>query len=347
LTAFCWNYEIMPWDQILGQENAIHLLRQAWLHGRLAHAYLFFGPEGVGKRLTLTTLVKAMNCQTPSTRGEACDHCPSCVKINSGNFADLMAIEPEGEGIKIEQIRALQKQLRFRPLEGGRRVCMIDPADKLNEAAAGALLKTLEEPPRDTHLFLITARPHQLLPTILSRCQWIKFRSLSHAQIVRILMTQHSMKQDPAHFLASLAGGSAGKALALSDRVDFQKRREWLRSFSRIADMGVEEILETCGKVAPGEEEVNELLELWKLWVRDLLVFKIEGAVREESLINRDLQEEIAKEAGKFSLAKLENIFDNIQDVQRAIAQKANRLLALETLMLKMKDPSGEVPLSP
>ena len=330
----------MPFEQIWGQESAVAILRNALLNGRLAHAYLFLGPEGVGKRLTALTLAKAMNCKSPPRAADSCERCPSCMKINSFNHADVILLEPGGEVLKIDQIRDMQRRLHYKPLEGGRRACIIDSADCLNDAASNALLKTLEEPPDETHLFLITSRPHQLLPTILSRCQWVKFKPLSCAHIVQILRTVHSLEEEQASFYASLAGGSVGQALTLSNRVDFQKRTAWLRAFSDIPKKTVEEIFETCERVSKEEEGINDLLDLWKLWVRDLMVFKIQGNGPGEKLINHDLGAEVAAAAGKYSFDRLDRLFGLITSVQKSIALNANRQLALETLMLEMKKNS-------
>lgn len=334
----------MPFDQIEGQESALTILRNAMRSGRLAHAYLFFGPEGVGKRLTALTLAKAMNCQSPPAEGESCERCASCKKINSSNHADVIVVEPQGEVIKIDQIRELQRRLHYRPLEGGKRACILESADGLNDAAANALLKTLEEPPDETHLFLLTSRPHQLLPTILSRCQRVKFSPLSIGNIVQILQRAHSWPEERAYFLASLAGGSAGKALVLGNRVDFNKRLDWLRTFSNVSGKTTEEILAVCERVAKEEEEMNDLLELWKLWVRDLVVCKAQGEGPEGAglkLINHDLLPEVVEEAKKYSFDRLDFLFTRISDIQKSIAQKANRQLAMETLLLEMKENSG------
>jgi DNA polymerase-3 subunit delta' len=332
----------VSFDQILGQESAVAILRNALLGGRLAHAYLFLGPEGVGKRLAALTLAKAMNCKSPPRAGEACERCPSCAKVNSANHADVILLEPEGEVLKIDQVREMQKRLHYRPLEGGRRACIIDSADSLNEAASNAMLKTLEEPPAETHLFLITSRPHKLLPTILSRCQWVKFKPLSGDHIVRILRTAHSLEEEQARFYASLAEGSVGRALALSSRVDFEKRSAWLHAFSEIPEKTAEEIFETCERVSKEEEEINDLLELWKLWIRDLMVCKVQGNGEGAKLINHDLGAEAARAAERFSFDRLDGLFDLISDVQKSIAFNANRQLALETLMLEMKGKAKE-----
>lgn len=332
----------MPFDQIKGQEKAIAILRNALGNNRLAHAYLFIGPEGVGKRLTALTLAKAMNCQSPPEPGDCCEKCPPCIKVNSSNHADVIAVEPEGEFIKIDQVREMQKRLRFRPMEGERRACIIDPADQMKAEASNALLKILEEPPRDTHLFLMTARPHQLLSTILSRCQWIKFKPLSQQEIAQILKKGRGLDEEKAHFYASLAGGSVGQAVTLSDRVDFQKRLDWLRLFSNLPQKSTEEVFETCERLAKEEEEIGDLLDLWKIWVRDLTVLKVQGNRTKAGLINHDLLPMAEKDAAQASFDRLEGIFSLISEVQRSLGYNVNKQLALETLMLEIRKERPE-----
>jgi len=332
----------MAFSQIWGQNSAIQILRQALIHDRLAHAYLLVGPDGVGKRLTALTLAKAMNCLAPPEPGEACEACFSCSKINSSNHADVVRIEPDGDFIKIDQVRELQRQLRFRPLEGGRRACILDGADRLNEPAANALLKTLEEPPAETHLFLVTDRPHRLLPTILSRCQWVKFLPLSRSHLAQILRSVSSLSEEQALFYASLSGGSASQALFLGDRLDFQKRVAWLQTFAGLFQKSPPEIFEICGQLAKEEEGLQDLLEIWKFWVRDLLVYKAIPAGREDRFINHDCIEEIRGQAPKFSFEQLQDFYRRLADSQRCLALKVNRQAALETLLLEMRKRGNE-----
>jgi DNA polymerase-3 subunit delta' len=332
----------MAFSQIWGQNSAIQILRQALIHGRLAHAYLLIGPEGVGKRLTALNLAKAMNCLSPPEPGEACEACSSCRKINSANHADVVRIEPNGDLIKIDQVRELQRQLRFRPLEGGRRVCILDCADRLNEAAANALLKTLEEPPAETHLFLITARPHRLLPTILSRCQWVKFKPLSRGHLAQILRAVSSLSEEQALFYASLSGGSASQALFLGDRLDFQKRVAWLQTFGGLFQKSPAEIFEICGQMAKEEDGLQDLLEIWKFWVRDLLVCKAIPEGKEDRFINHDCINEIRDQARGFSFEQLQDFYRRLAESQRYLALKVSRQAALETLMLEMRKRGNE-----
>ncbi len=203
--------------------------------------------------------------------------------------------------------------------------------------ASNALLKILEEPPRDTHLFLITARPHQLLSTILSRCQWIRFNPLSQPDIAQILGKDRGLEEEKAHFYASLAGGSVEQAMSMSERVDFQKRVEWLQFFSHLPQKSAEEVFETCERLAKEEEDIQDLLDLWKIWVRDLTVFKVQGNQAKKGLINHDLLPVLEKDAGKVSFDRLEGMFRLISEIQSSLAYNVNKQLALETLMLEIR----------
>jgi DNA polymerase-3 subunit delta' len=332
----------MAFSRIWGQSGAIQTLRQALMHARLAHAYVLAGPDGVGKRLTALTLAKAMNCLAPPEPGEACEECASCLKINSANHADVVQIEPDGDFIKIDQVRELQRQLRFRPLEGGRRVCILDSADRLNEPAANALLKTLEEPPAETHLFLVTARPHRLLPTILSRCQWVKFKPLSRSHLAQVLRSVSSLSAEQALFYASLSGGSVSQALSLADRVDFEKRLAWLETFAGLFQKSPAEIFEICGQTGKEEEGLPDLLEVWKFWVRDLLVCKALPEGKEDRFINHDRMNEIRAQAPNFSFEQLQDFYRRLAESQRSLSLRVNRQAVLETLMLEIKKRGNE-----
>ncbi len=329
----------MSFKEIWGQEKALNFLKRAFQSKRLAHAYLFVGPEGVGKKLTAFNLAKALNCLTPPTPGDCCDQCPSCQKINAATHPDLVFIEPAGEVIKIGQLRDLQERLRFRPWEGRARICLLETAENMTAEAANAFLKTLEEPPADTYFFLITSRPHLLLPTIISRCQWVKFLSLTKDVITRILIEKHSLTQDKAIFLASLGEGSASHALSLNQRFEFSKRLEWLKMLENLPQKSFREISAFSEEVARNEQS-NDLIELWKIWVRDLAVYKINTEKDENpnlALFNHDLPEQISQEAQKYSWLDLDLLFKQLVQSQRKIEQKVSAQMVLENLILHMQ----------
>lgn len=203
----------MPFRDILGHEHVLGLLSQAVERGTLPQSLIFAGPSGVGKYMAALALAQALNCQNPAT-GDACGECAPCRRILRGVHPDVLFIAPEDSGsIKTEQIRQAIESAGYRPFEGRRRVVVIDGADAIVLNGQDALLKTLEEPPAASVFILVTAQPDLLLPTVLSRCQRLRFGRLSPADVAHVLKTRHDYSDDEAHAAASLSDGSIGRAL--------------------------------------------------------------------------------------------------------------------------------------
>src|SRR5215210_4452708 len=192
-------------ERLKGNPRVKDILRRMLAAGRVPGSMLFAGADGIGKKLFAIELAKALNCRAPKGE-EACDVCPSCVRaahfsypaaddtdankrIIWSNHPDVGLLRPAGRFIIVPQMRELEREANFRPFEGAARLFIIDDADRLNEASSNALLKTLEEPPRTTHIVLITARPAALLPTIRSRCQTLRFAPLTAAEIEAHLLS--------------------------------------------------------------------------------------------------------------------------------------------------------------
>src|SRR5512139_1361138 len=212
----------MPFDAVLGQQQAIHQLRTALRSGHLAHAYLFSGIEGIGKCMAAIAFAKALNCQTHAD--DFCDDCAACRKTEKQLHPDIFFIEPDKNIIKIEQVRDIQKKIIFKPLEGRKKVVIIDQAEKLNLHAANCLLKTLEEPPDDTVLILVASTALPLLPTILSRCQSIRFAPLG-VESLRSFLERRGGSEN-AGFIAAFAQGSIKRALVLLETAFLSRRKE-------------------------------------------------------------------------------------------------------------------------
>ncbi len=189
----------MSFKDVYGHEKQIKVLQTAISRDRIAHAYLFYGAEGVGKRTVAEVFAKALNCTRGRDSLDACDVCSSCLKIDHGNHSDVITIRAQGQFIKIQEIRELQEQMKFSPFEGGKRIFIIGDADRMNIASANAILKTLEEPSASNILILITSRPHQLPATVLSRCQQLRFNPLRRETIASFLEEKLSLDSKSAH----------------------------------------------------------------------------------------------------------------------------------------------------
>jgi DNA polymerase-3 subunit delta' len=210
----------MSWASVIGHERAQHELRRAFELGRLPHALLFAGPEGIGKQLFATTFAQALLCERPPAGAlQMCDACPACVQVKAGTHPDLLRIArpPDKHELPISVIRGLCADLGLKPMRGGRRVAIVDDADDLNEEAANAFLKTLEEPPPGSVLILIGSSPELQLDTVLSRCRVLRFEPLNEADLTRVLL-ERAIVDDPraAQRLATLGEGSVKRALGLA-----------------------------------------------------------------------------------------------------------------------------------
>ncbi len=216
----------MTFDSIIGHDRQKNLLRRALENQRVAHAYLFEGPEGIGKRLVALALARALLCQT----GQGCGDCAPCRKVDHNNHPDIHFLDADGTAIKIDQVRALQQQLSLRALEGRYKICLIDGAEQFNPAAANALLKTLEEPQPNTVIILLSSHPEKLLTTIKSRCQRLPFQRLPKQRMTDILANRLNLPETEAAVLAALSEGSFKKALGQNKDLYLEKRRDLLRA---------------------------------------------------------------------------------------------------------------------
>ena len=209
----------MSWQNIQGHDEHRRAFARAVERGRLAHAYLFVGPPGIGKRAFATELSKALLCEETAGTLTACDLCPSCQLMEAGNHPDFAAVaRPEDKNVvPIDLMRELCKRFSFKPARGRGKIGLLDDADDLDTEAANCFLKTLEEPPPKSVFFLIASSSETQLSTIVSRCQVMRFRPLPDEIVNALLRKQPDV--DPALIprLLRLGQGSPGQAMSLAD----------------------------------------------------------------------------------------------------------------------------------
>src|SRR5260370_23300441 len=232
----------MSWQRIRGHDHWVRAFDQAVRRGRLAHAYLFVGPNGIGKGLFAGELAKALLCEgVQSGKLEACDKCPACILVNAGTHPDFFGVGrpwinkdgKEGNEFPIDIMRELCDRFALKSARGKGKVAVLDDADDLNEESSNCFLKTLEEPPPRSVFILIATRPDLLRSTVVSRCQMVRFAPLAEPVMVDLLLA-HGQK-DRAHVtrLARLSGGSPGQALALADAELWKFRRLLLEGLTQ------------------------------------------------------------------------------------------------------------------
>jgi DNA polymerase-3 subunit delta' len=321
----------MAFGELYGHHKTIAILKSAAANDRVAHAYLFYGMEGIGKRTAASVFARALNCEGKSA---PCDACPSCRKAQHRNHPDIVTVATEGQFIKIGAVKELQEQMKFRPREGRRRVFIMPEADRMNAPAANALLKTLEEPSAGNILLLTTSRPHALPVTILSRCQHLRFTPLPREDVQRYLREKESLDNDAAGVLAASSGGSIGRALEM-------KRHDWLNVRNGIIEHLSEDDpadplkrLAFAGLFGTEREEILEGLEILRTCYRDAIVFReTRDAGR---LVFQDRTALIRAVAGRLSGRALLSNLAAVEAAMGAIDQNVNKTLTLETMAINL-----------
>jgi DNA polymerase-3 subunit delta' len=232
------------WQRVRGHDALIGGFRRVVSRGRMAHAYLFIGPPGVGKRLFAAELARALLCESPRGPLDACDACPACVQIDADSHPDFhfAAKPPDAQEFPIDLMREVCASFALKPARGRGKVIVIDDADDLNDESANCFLKTLEEPPPRSVLILIGSNPERQLATIVSRCQVVRFAPLP-ADLMRSLLAENGVADETVRDrLVRLGAGSPGMALALSDPVLWEFRDVFLKELVRTpldaADLG-------------------------------------------------------------------------------------------------------------
>jgi len=318
----------MSFADIVGQDKTIAVLRNSLEAGRIAHAYLFDGIEGCGKRKTALALIAALFCRKSD---EGCASCPTCRNVAMAQHPDLHMIEPDGAFIKIEQIRDLQRELVLRPFEAPRKACIIEAAERLNPSSGNALLKTLEEPPGNALIILLTTNIGGVLPTILSRCQRLHFPALPAASIERVLL-RRGCTPETARVAASLGGGSLKKATEIGEEETLVNRREFLERVFSLSLGDIAPLFAAAEEIAAEKDKALEMLELLTSFLRDVLL-RQEGI---DSSVNSALHHLLDRQAAALPPGKTLEQIDAVREAHNAILRNANPRLALEVLFMRL-----------
>jgi DNA polymerase III subunit delta' len=320
----------MRFGEIYGHEKPIAVLKSAMAKDRIAHAYLFYGMEGIGKRITASVFARALNC---GGKDPPCDVCASCRKAEHNNHPNIITVQAEGQFIKIGAVKELQAQMTFRPAEG-KRVFILREADRMNAAAANALLKTLEEPSAGNILLLMTARPHALPMTILSRCQHLRFSPLPREEVARFLREKEGLDDAAAEVLAASSGGSIGRAIEMNKEDYLALRNEILEHLAQDDPADLLKRLAFAGRFGTEREEILERLRILRNGYRDGLVLRETGEA--ERLMFQDRAGVIEAVAGRLSGRDLLHNIAAVDAAMSAIAQNANKSLTLEAMLIKL-----------
>jgi DNA polymerase III subunit delta' len=347
----------MPFSEIIAQDRALTPLRSALRRGALHHAYLFGGPEGVGKARAARLLAQAANCEghaptDGSLPDDPCGSCGPCRKIAKGIHPDVLVIaeervmakagawEPKGgrtpsKDVVVDQIRALvDRRLSLRRVEGRRRFILLDPADAMNAQAQNALLKTLEEPPEDTTLVLVAASPDALLPTIRSRCLRISFAPLPE-DVVAARLVAEGHAPEAARLAAALSGGSLGRALALDDEA-LAEQRDAVAAAASLDPSDAGTWLAFAKAHGGDRESAARVCDLLLVWLRDVVASQAAADAARDvaALALPELADATARVAAAISPAAALRRRREVTRTAGALRQNAAPVLALERMLI-------------
>jgi DNA polymerase-3 subunit delta' len=321
----------MTFESIVGQARPVRFLTQILQKKRVPNALLFTGIDGIGKQMTARAFGMVLNCAKPDGV-KACKACPSCGKVMTGSHPDIIPVEPEGAFIKIDQIRAVARQLRFAPLEGKWRIVIINDAQAMNLEASNALLKMLEEPPPGTVLILTATQTTDLLPTIVSRCQQIAFRPIPYEKVAEMLEEQEGLDRETATTLALCTKGSLGKALSVDIETWSAWRTELLGEIAKLSLDSVQPILTFAESLSRDKNRLADGIDMIMTWYRDVLMSRIAP----ERIINKDFIDRIELSGKGRQVNELVEQVQIVNEIQTTISQNANPRLALEVMMFRL-----------
>lgn len=366
----------MSFKDIIDQDIAKKILQGAIKEKRLAHAYLFTGPAGVGKWFTAIELAKAVNCLKEGD--DYCGDCHSCKKINHLTHPDLTLIFPlppvssskkgrkekeeeeqknrnkfiqeklanpyrivryEKPGsISIEEVRNAQRSLIYTPVEGKVKVLIVQDPEKMSIEAENCFLKTLEEPPKNSLLIFLSSEPEKLLPTIVSRCQRVRFKRISEELIAKRLEKDFNVPEKKALHYARLSEGSLGRALSLAEGDKDEVRLKGVEFLKVINKKDRFELVDYLNQLLQdyGRESVLELLASLLSLLRDVYV-TIE-VKKDEKLLNPDLKAEIEKLADDFKGSdQVQEAIDSVEKIRSDLLRNVNLKLALLNLGFELR----------
>lgn len=325
----------MNWD-MLGHDWAVALLKEHVARDSFRHAYLFSGPQGIGRRTLALRFSQALNCTQPIATGEPCGTCRTCTQIESMQHPDLTITQADHIGgvLKVDQVRELQRSLSLAPYQAGYRTAILLRFEEANPSASNALLKTLEEPPPHVVLILTAESGESLLPTIVSRCEILRLRPLKTDVVQQGLQTRWGVPDEQAHLLAHLCSGRIGYALKLYQQPELMEQREELLeahnnmlSANRVERFAFAEIL------AKDRERLRQALEVWQSLWRDVFLQATSSAA---PLANPDRTLDIERLSARLGAGPASHMVALFQRQIDMLEKNVNARLAIEVLMLEL-----------
>lgn len=322
---------------IIGHEQIIQHMSAALKNKKVSHAYIFEGPNGSGKNMLARAFAKALECE--AGYGDACDMCRSCHQMDTGNQPDVKwLIHEKPATISVDDVRTqINSDIVIKPYSSKYKLYIVDEAEKMNEQAQNALLKTIEEPPEYGIIMLLTNNLESLLPTILSRCIVFHLKPVDNYKIVEYLEKEYKVPDYKARICAAFSQGVVGRAIAMASSEEFNDiQYHVLNIVKNIHDMDVYEVIETVKKLSAYKADINDIIDMMMVWYRDVLILKVTKDAN--SIVYKDEYRFLMEQANRSSYEGLNEIIQSLEKAKIRLAANVNFDVAIEMMMLVMKE---------
>lgn len=324
-------------SSIIGHEQIKEHLQNAISMNKVSHAYIFNGPDRSGKMMLAKSFAMALQCEQHTTEG--CMECHSCKQALSGSQPDIIYVQHEKPNtISVDDIRSqVNNDIGVKPYASPYKIYIIDEAEKMNQQAQNALLKTIEEPPAYGVILLLTTNADAFLPTILSRCITLNLKAVKDHTIREFLMKEYQIPDYKADVCTAFAQGNVGKAIQLASSEDFNEiKNSALQLLKRIKDIELYEMMEAIKQIGDYKLDINDYFDIMLIWYRDVLLYKATSDAN--SLIFKDEVYDIKKQASKSSYEGIETIIKALDKAKRRLNANVNFDLVMELLLLTIKE---------
>jgi DNA polymerase-3 subunit delta' len=334
----------MSFSKVIGHDFQKEFLIKSIEKGRVANSYLFYGQQGIGKRLVALEFAKLLNCRRKNdglmeNQVDGCT-CISCMKIDSSNHPDVTLVKCEDSfEIKVKQIREqIEDLIYLKPYEGKYKVSIVDDAEAMNTNAQNAFLKTLEEPPTDAVIILISSKPQYLLKTIISRCQSLEFFRLNDGVIENAIKQKAGLSQEQYDIAVKLSQGSLSKAILLDEQL-IAERKEIIEKISELKSHNAVELLEFIDSIASqklsnGNDNLKIFFETLFMWLKDILYIK--SGISDENLVHKDIYNISKKISDRWSFEHILELRSFLEEARDSLFHRnVNKQYVLQNLIIK------------
>lgn len=323
--------------EIIGHEQIIQHLKNAIEMDKISHAYIFNGPDQSGKKMLAEAFAMALQCERGAS--EPCMECRSCNQAANHNQPDIIYVTHEKPNtLSVADIRSqLVNDIEVKPYSSKYKIYIVDEAEKMNQQAQNALLKTIEEPPAYAVILLLTSNADAFLPTILSRCVTLNLKVVADDKIKKFLMERWRVPDYQADVCVAFAQGNVGKAVALASSDSFgELKAAAVQLLKRCHEIELYEFKEAIKQISEYKLQIDDYLDIMMIWYRDILIYKATTDVNR--LIFKDEVYDIKKQASKSSYSGVEAILEAIEKAKLRLKANVNFDLVMELFLLTIKE---------